>query len=92
MNIEDKITSLEQSIKKLEEKVNSANIGRKIEWEDQVSQSGIQVAGPAVVKKNGTLLGFNAQIIGPGNVILLTIVQDDKGTIGVISGPFRFTE
>lgn len=92
MNIEEKISSLEQTVKNLEQKIKSANIGRKIEWEDQVSQSGIQVAGPAVVKRSGILLGFNAQIIGPGNVILLTIVQDDKGVIGVISGPFRFVE
>lgn len=87
------VAELREQVKTLTAALGTLNksINRRIEWQDQVSPSGIQVQGLPVLVQ-GTLLGITTLPADNNGVMIMVTAVRDNGVMSVFSGPFRLVQ
>lgn len=62
-----------------------------IEWEEDVTSTGIQLQGTTKVKKRGILVSATPMIVGPGNITIFVCARVGNEMV-VFSAPIKFVD
>lgn len=80
----------EEQFKTLNDKLDKMTgyVNRRIQWEEQVTSTGIQLQGVTKATRSGVLLGLTA-LPGPQGILVLWIVKQDDGTLKPVQGEVK---
>lgn len=94
MSVEQKVEQLQKQVAELQASVSGLGklIDRTIEWEEQTSPSGIELAGMTRAVHRGKVVSMTPVIAGPGQILIMVMVIKTNGDIGVVTGPFKLVE